>query len=175
MVQRIFLGIPLNLDTNHPLFLFIKNQPLSSTIRWVPEDNLHITLVFLGDTDGYQIAKLIEKVDSVAIQSPAFQLDFSHFSISPRRNPYMVWAQFEQNQLFNNLCMQLTKVLKLPDPKHSLAHCTLARFKQGFDYSELKLEPHTDFRISVRKFLLYESKLNTNGAEYSQIKEFILN
>jgi RNA 2',3'-cyclic 3'-phosphodiesterase len=174
MDKRIFLGIPIAFDETYPLRIFIESQPCESKIRWIPEHNLHITLAFLGNTDVYQIEKIIERIEIAINSIENFQLIFSHFSVSPKPNPYMVWVQFESNQVFEKLCSQIALSLKLPKPNKLIAHCTLARFKQGFDFSCLQTEQNLGFEINVDRFCLYESKLNTEGAEYTSIHEFIL-
>ncbi len=43
-------------------------------MRWVPPEKLHLTLVFLGQTDAHEVARIGAAVEQVAAHSPVFQV-----------------------------------------------------------------------------------------------------
>ena len=53
---RLFVGIPIQQETKNIFYqLHIKNKNIEG-IRWVPDNNLHITTYFLGDIENNKIS-----------------------------------------------------------------------------------------------------------------------
>lgn len=51
--------------------------------KWSPLDNLHITLIFLGDTDKKWVPELIELSDASAASIPAFDVELRRVDLFP--------------------------------------------------------------------------------------------
>jgi 2'-5' RNA ligase len=87
--KRLFIGIPLQPSVNEKINDFISHQQEHQCIRWIPESNRHVTLLFLGNVEEYMLNKMIEQMDKVAASFNTFELDFDHYHIAPKRNP--IW------------------------------------------------------------------------------------
>ena len=80
MTIRSFIALPIPIDTVNEmgdLAAKMSYQDKSSAVRWVDQENYHITLAFLGDQEQDDLERLAEKLDENIIQTE-FQLNFTH-------------------------------------------------------------------------------------------------
>src|SRR5690606_26302550 len=56
--NRVFAALPVAVDIRAQLHALLQQQPEAPDIHWVPAANYHITLAFLGDLSGQQLAAL---------------------------------------------------------------------------------------------------------------------
>src|SRR3989338_5012993 len=92
--KRLFLAIPLS---QYFLELFERYQKSSSlkNIRWIPAQNLHITVYFLGDVEEQKIKSLSDQLRTHLSTLSPFVLEFEKILFAPpHRPPRMVWATF---------------------------------------------------------------------------------
>lgn len=149
--------------------------------RAVPADQLHLTLKFLGDTDGGLLPDIQEALS--AIQGAPFTVclkGVGHFP--PRGNPRVLWAGIhpaaEVTALRNKVEKALAEIGIERDHRKFSAHVTLARLKN----SPLKrvsqfLAGNSLFEtpaFAVREFLLYSSSLSARGAVHTLLASFSL-
>ena len=140
--------------------------------RWVSEDQLHLTLRFIGDADGAQFREI--KDELAGIKAPPFRLTLKgigHFP--PRKNPRVLWAGVEKNDTLLLLKSKVDSALNrvgLPgDDRKFAPHVTLARFRDPPSLNRLttyiagnNLFATMPFAISA--FHLYSSQLTPKGA-----------
>ncbi|TWT70250.1 RNA 2',3'-cyclic phosphodiesterase [Crateriforma conspicua] len=74
---RSFIAVPLEKPVERSAVKLLKSlQQEQDGIRWVPAENLHLTLKFLGDVDNRQVPVVCEAIRSVVSQVDAFPLSF---------------------------------------------------------------------------------------------------
>jgi 2'-5' RNA ligase len=113
-------------------------QPLRSRydIRWVPADQLHLTLVFDGDLSTAALDELAEVVRRIELPPMSLHLQgLGHFP--PRGMPRVVWAGFGGDlEALGALHEQLAAraaVLGVPREKRGFVpHATLGRVRSPF-------------------------------------------
>src|SRR5204863_8122605 len=61
-------------------------------VRWLPAENLHVTVLFLGDVDDERIEGLATSLRAAAAFTDPFELEITHARPAPERRPRMLWA-----------------------------------------------------------------------------------
>lgn len=173
--NRLFLGIPISKAFTTDVLDLVNLQPNEPGIRWTPLENLHVTLVFKGNTPSFLIPELKEKLRMYFNGKPKFELLFDQFCLTPKRNPRMVWAQFQLDPLFKLLVVGVSDILKTTHDRTPIPHITIARFKSDANYEALNLDilPKTK-SISVNEINLYQSVLKPDGAIYNILDTYTL-
>ncbi len=153
---------------------------VDSGIRYVGPENMHMTLVFIGEVDRGALPGIEESIGKCTYLPP-FEVMLGKAGVFPSlENPRVLWVGgYDEN--FARLSVDLRRALGVVDDNRPICHLTLARMK-GVGKGKLSrlVELSNGFlktkRISftVDKVLLFESFLRKSGAEYSVIREFKL-
>ena len=102
-------------------------------VRFVPEQNLHLTLYFIGNVPSEQLSVIKQSIQEVAQRHQPFTLDYERTEAGPKpKSPRLVWARFARHERFEQLSYDLTQALAPAPPKEQKAipHITLARFRK---------------------------------------------
>jgi 2'-5' RNA ligase len=160
---------------------------MNQGIRWVPREQMHLTLKFIGE---YPLDKIpaVQAVCEKLTHNPAHMaVQVCGFGVFPnQQSPNVLWAGLQKAEALINLQVKLDKELELlgiPKEKRAFKpHLTLARIKQHFPAHQMKslLAPLSDPKSAfvqetfVEKITLFESQLNREGAIYRKIAIFQL-
>ena len=149
-------------------------------IGWVKPENLHITIKFLGDTDGTTEPKLIETLDRITSAYAPFKLHLSKPEILGKR-VMSIAVKSDSATVFSLEMVIDTECERLGFKREGRCfhpHLTLARIRdpRGIDplispFLRFQLEP---VEFDVREIVLYESRMTKAGSEYSKVKAFTL-
>jgi 2'-5' RNA ligase len=186
--QRVFVSIPLE---KHFKKVFEKYRDANGRIpylRWTPERNLHITVLFVGGVSSGHVEAMREILAVVLSQHSAFGLTLRKVTYAPpERQADMVWAYFEPNNALDALvssvhgAMQDLQLEPADTYKNGrdvvTPHITLARFKKGNPPRELIHLPRTELeghQMLVEEVQLVESKQTKKGADYTVLETFEL-
>lgn len=182
MKKRVFFAIPLTGDIAGQLESYIKNINVSNA-RWIPVQNWHVTLLFMGSIQQALIPEIINEVQSVLNKMKTFQLKFKQIVFAPPQNPtQMIWAELESNKNYELLYLVIHKRVKhfifekskSSNLKGNIPHITLARLFKSRDFVPRELpQPKID-NLIVNTVQLLESKLSQNGSLYTEICRFEL-
>lgn len=174
-LRRLFVGIPIEETFIKQINDFYKDQPYDPKMRWTPNENLHVTVVFKGKTEAFQIHEIKSKLNEFFKSKPAFDLTFEKFTVMPYDSPRMLWARFNQNPIHILLAKGISEIMQTKEDKRPIPHITVARFKMTADYKNLKLDiPVQTKKIRVNKLHLYESVLHPTGPEYKILDTYFL-
>jgi len=142
--------------------------------RFVPVENMHITLLYLGEVDKPSLSTVEDILTTTVIGVSPFELRLEGLGVFPNENnPNILWAgvkgELESlNNLYNVLLINI-KNTDLPfdaNPKYS-PHVTLARkIGSGYEKGELQLKSRS---WQVNSLELYESVSTTSGVQYRRI------
>lgn len=151
-----------------------------SGARWQDDDQLHLTLRFIGEVDRHQG----EDVHAVlgSIHHPPFDLAVSGLGMFDRRGlPTTIWAGVGPPEpvhaLHKKIDQAMTRVGIEPDRRAFHPHITLARLGRdagrpdGFLAQSGTVRSET-FRVET--FGLYESRLTPEGAVYTELESYPL-
>ncbi|HBP01433.1 MAG: 2'-5' RNA ligase [Candidatus Moranbacteria bacterium GW2011_GWE1_49_15] len=145
-------------------------------VKWTRQENLHITLLFLGYVDESVIPDICLKVSEAASRIEPFDIYFDKIEIGPNtQKPQMVWFAGEASEELKNLYEAVEKELDIfqTGKKEFRPHVTLGRIRKA-KWESLKDKPEIDeqFKVamSVDNILVMESKGEEGGQEYHVIE-----
>ena len=147
--------------------------------RWVPDENYHLTLRFIGEVGEPRVTEICDALSQV--NNPSFSLTLSgvgHFQNG--RTIRSLWAGTEPSEMLVQLQGRIDSALRTagvpPDGRRFTPHVTLARLKKGTAQQVGRwIEANALFRadpVMVDRFVLFESFLSHTGAIYSPVAEF---
>lgn len=150
-------------------------------IRLVKTDNIHLTLLFLGDVNEDDIPFIKEALnDACSVYAP-FRVCLKGAGVFPnKRRPRVLWlgleGELERLSLLRaNLEERLEPIGIKKEKRGFKAHLTLGRFKKKVPDYLLKelLEKHANFVSEewlLDELILFRSILKPTGAEYHILK-----
>lgn len=180
--MRLFIGIKLSEQVRGKLCEICRDLKKSAThMKWVKEDNVHLTLKFLGETDKRdQIKELLAN----KISATEFTLKFSGLGKFGIRDELRVlWAGIEPsdklNSLFNEIESGLEPVGFQKDQRIFSPHITLGRNKYGKVQQDVinkidMLSNHYFGEQEITSFQLMSSTLTLAGPIYKTLSNFII-
>lgn len=153
-----------------------------SGARWVPGEQIHLTLAFLGEVDEATKELLIGKL--ARIRLPRFELAFSGPGCFPNRHrPRVLWIGVTPEPGLDDLAAAVHEaVLACGIPQEErpfFAHITLARLKLpaasgGTDAFLDQRRKQNLPKLSVGEFTLFQSRLTAQGAQHIPLRSFPL-
>jgi 2'-5' RNA ligase len=150
--------------------------------RWVPDENLHVTLRFIGEVPESSFDDIAAALSGVHV--PAFDLTVAgvgHFEQS--RRPTTLWARVEKSeaivQLHDRIESALRRVGIKGEDRNFQPHITLARLDRDASPDRVAafLGANSLFRAAsfrVEHFTLFSSVLGRSGPTYHADVEFPL-
>lgn len=170
--MRLFTALPLPDEVREDLSERCNGVPGA---RWIPPENMHLTLRFIGEVDNAQATDIDDAL--VSLNGKGFDMTLSGvdvFTDGPRITS--LWAGVEPNEALNRLQGKVEQALVRtglpPERRKFKPHVTLARgrIENGRKLQQfmsrnalLKLGP---FRVN--DFVLFSSFLSQSGPLYTQ-------
>jgi len=100
-MQKLRLFIAIDTPSDIKLHAGAVRDQLRNTAadaRWEPDEKLHCTVKFLGDTNPGLVEPIIETVQQIAAQTPLFAVKYRAVGCFPTmRDPRVVWIGMENN------------------------------------------------------------------------------
>lgn len=178
MSKRVFVGIPISYKLVQACSRLQQAFKGVRTIRWMPEENLHITVLFIGEVEEVKIPELMQLFSEISSNTKPFELELGRYTYFPEAKPRMIWAQFKANESFVLLAAETRRALGHlcadKQEKEAIPHVTLARFKYLPAQSRKALLPSPPMQLKVDAVNLYESFLSSSGARYEVVESFSL-
>lgn len=184
MLHRIFIAINLPKELKETLKEYQKNfRELPA--KWVRPENLHITLLFLGNVKTEILPKVFETTKSVSENFSKFKVELEKIDFVPPNTfpPRMIWVFIKKSETLLKLQKLLSKKLlfhQIPFQKEErefTPHVTLARIKK-FEFRNiepeeiLEIKTEISFSFEVNSIEVMESHLKRTGPEYTILKSF---
>ena len=148
--------------------------------RWQSDEQLHLTVRFIGEVDRHQARDIHAALGSIHQTRFEIALDgirtFDH-----RGQPETVWAGVTPHGPLDSLHKKVDQAIARvgipPEQRAYTPHITLARLKRSSGSVRHLLEQSGGLRsdpFSVDVFGLYESKLTPEGAVYTAVERYPL-
>ena len=177
--MRLFVGLDLPWDLRQRIAMLAGGGIPGA--RWVPPENYHVTLRFIGEAPRY----LAEEIDHAlaALKAPAFPLTLAGIGTFAKAGRVQsLWVGVERNadmdRLHNKVGTALQRCGLEPERRRFQPHLTLARLDNA---AEAKLagyvQAHNLFRaepVMVQHFTLFSSLLGKDQAVYTPEVEYAL-
>ena len=177
---RTFIGVDLGQQLRDRCIAMQENLArLGANAKWVEPDNLHVTLLFLGEVDERDVPDVCKAAAAVCAEHDAFTLSVEKIGCfgSPRR-PRTFWAGVGEGAAE---LIALHDALEPPlldlgcyrrEERQFTPHITLGRAK-GADASDqlaAALKKYATWNagaVEVREILVMSSELTRDGPIYS--------
>lgn len=187
-MEKVRAFIAINLDSKIREYLSSLKNNLkigNSKIKWVEENNLHITLKFLG----YILPQQLELIDltlkKITNQYPPFSIKLSSDIgiFPPYKIPRIIWVGIregsrELTELYNSIEENLHKNGFPKENKRFSGHITIGRIKYIKDkdslINSLKQIRIECFSQKVESVELMESELTPKGPVYHVLHKYLL-
>lgn len=151
--MRLFIAIKLNDETRKYIMHIVnKLEGCSKKGKFVPEEKLHITILFLGETEVHKIEKITSAIEK--INEKAFVLNLHNIGkFNMGRKGLLYWLGVEKRSSLFKIHEQIYNELK--------AH--------GFILQNRKFKPHVTLGRNVE---ICDEKAFNLLKEYSNKKKF---
>ena len=176
-------------DTPNPirekiLSLQSELKKANADVKWEPQEKFHATIKFLGNVNESILPDVIAKVQSVVVNSSAFDVTYQTLGSFPdKNNPRVIWIGCENpdgklQSMKKNLDSELLTFGFEIEKRSFHPHITLGRVKssRGIKHltpmlEKLTFEPH---EARIHGILVMKSTLKPQGSVYEILKEIQL-
>ena len=187
MKIRTFLAFELPLEIKNTVAR-VSGELRQSTLNatWVKVDNIHLTVIFMGNIETGDIPAIAQGVQEVCQTFGPFDLSLNGIGCFPnRRNPRVLWLGLDgdmepMSDFRDALQEHLTGFAIKQEMRKFKPHLTLARFrktKKMDSKEEQLLSRYEDLSSSVcslKELILFKSDLKPTGAVYTKVEAWPL-
>jgi len=182
--KRVFIGIPIGCKIKSILSIVkssINYNP--SHIKWIPAENIHLTLLFLGNISNKDLPHLILSVEK-KISSNNFQLTIKGTGVFPSsKSPKVLWLDLGIGvDELTSLQQQIKESVEIFNENYQeitfTPHITIAKIRRlgrKIDVLPFLNTVYSPIELEVNSIYLYESQLSPEGAQYTVLNAFPLN
>ena len=177
--QRLFTAVPLPPDIRHRIASLIDQlAEVVEGVRWVPEENLHITLRFLGDCPPSTVPVMAGAMRKAARHLPA-QVRIGGVGGFPSvRSARVVWVGVDDltgavEKVYNVLDKGAEKSGLGREGRKYRPHITIGRSRRKpvrIQEELLAGFAAERFEMEVGEIVLFRSRLSNAGASYSVVE-----
>ena len=141
-------------------------------VRWVPAENQHLTLKFLGEIQEDHVERLVERAGAKLAAVAPFEVSLAGFGAFPSaREARVLWLGIAQGAAaLAKLARKLDAAARVAGAERErrpfAAHLTLGRLREPARIELERLAPPDSVAWTVAEVVLYESRLTPGGARY---------
>jgi RNA 2',3'-cyclic 3'-phosphodiesterase len=176
-MHRMFVAIRPPEDVRD---LLLDAMEDSANFRWQDEEQLHLTLRFVGEVERPVADDLAAEL--ARIRAPQFELRVAGTGRFEQRSSGALWAGVEPRALVAALAAKVERACLAvgldPERRAFHPHITLARWKGRRGHEVARFLERTRGLSSdpfdVGDFILFESRLSRHGAHYHEAARFEL-
>jgi len=155
----------------------LQRQLAGTPWRWVPPENMHLTLQFLGEVEEAQMNGIVAAMQAAAADHAPMPVHLDGLGAFPNpRRPRVLWAGLAAPPGLAELQAKLSAVLDElgfpPERSRFTPHLTLARARgQAAPGVAEALTAEAPQRVSaaLSEIVLFESQLKRGGAVYNPL------
>ena len=184
-VIRAFIAISLTGKVQEQLGKLIQflytNYP-TSFIRWVPVNNIHLTLMFLGDVPQDRMNLLSQNLYQELASRHRFDISFGGLGVFPSvKKPNVLWVGIkfppELKEIRDGIQARMENLGFERENRPFSPHLTIGRFRRNISLKNAEVtqqilqENSQNFKscMPVESIHLFRSDLKPTGAVYSEI------
>ena len=143
-----------------------------ANVRWVPAENQHLTLKFLGEIHEGHVDRLVERAGAKLAGVAPFEVSLAGFGAFPSaRDARILWLGIGRGAgALAKLARKLDAAAKVAGAERErrpfAAHLTLGRLREPARIELERLAAPDPVAWTVAEVVLYESRLAPGGARY---------
>jgi 2'-5' RNA ligase len=184
-VMRAFIALELSEEVAQRLDRISNELKLRfphNAVRWVPAQNIHLTLKFLGDVSIANLEALQKMIQAECEDIPPFDLSVGSVGAFPSLNrPRVIWvgvtAPAVLSNLYRNIELAAARLGYPPEERPFSPHLTLGRAARNASPAELQQigQALRGYNIGflgavhIPAVHLYKSDLSPAGARYTKL------
>jgi RNA 2',3'-cyclic 3'-phosphodiesterase len=181
---RVFIAIEIPLEIKKAIVVKIANMHNGTghAVRWVPTENIHLTLKFLGETSLANVELLSQALQAECDQHAPFAITVSGLGCFPNsHHPRIIWIGLnippELNRLQHRLETATARMGYAIEDKPFSPHLTIGRIREQATSAELnnihsaleKLHVGSLGTFTVQAVHLFKSDLKPAGPVYTSL------
>jgi len=180
--RRVFIAISLPEKERKKLINYQDTRLLTDCFRHTRNEDLHLTLVFIGDVFDEQLALICDVLKEISKDFKSIPIKLKHISYGPNpKSPRLVWIEGLNNDQLTKLRDSIEEALidkKINYQKENRQfkpHITLARLNRQFDdpLPEAKdIETDLEINFEAQDIKFMESELTRLGAQYTVLGQY---
>jgi 2'-5' RNA ligase len=178
--MRLFVAIDLDEEIKNSIYRISERISGIKGLKVVEKENLHITLMFLGEVDEIKAEKVKSRLSEIEFEP--FDIKFRGVGyFPPKKYPRVIWVGVDEGKerlaILANEVYQRLKKLGFKRDKDFAAHVTICRVKKRVDNIKNRLEDFENVEFGamrVNEFKLKQSILKPTGPVYKDIETFRL-
>lgn len=162
----------------------VRTSPLEAS--WVKPENIHLTVVFLGNIETQEMEAMAETVKGVCMGYRPFRVSLKPMGCFPNsRNPRVLWlgldADPERMTRFRDALQRGLKSYGIREEERPFRpHLTLGRFRKPLRMEAQLNRLMSAYRdltspvCSLHELVLFKSDLKPGGSVYTKMQSFPL-
>lgn len=182
MTIRCFIAVKLPDDVRRSMAdLIAELKKAKPDVSWVPAENIHLTLRFIGNMNDSLIPMIKERITKKLSHYNAFYIKIVGVGCFPsERRPRVLWIGVERSDLLNSIQRDMEAEVEelgfAAEDRPFSPHLTLGRVRSQKGIAEM-LRRFTEFRtadfglVEVKSIHIMKSDLKPKGAEHTSIAE----
>jgi RNA 2',3'-cyclic 3'-phosphodiesterase len=179
---RLFIALPLSHEVEVELDRLLGLlRPISSDVKWVTANNIHLTVKFLGDTDEKLIPRIRTVMNETVAAFQPFESVMDRVGGFPNlMKPRVIWVGGSQPieeavRMSAEIDRRMHELSFEKEKRPFKAHLTLGRVREGRSISPLAtyLESFklTPIPLKLDRLVLFKSTLTPKGSIYERLHE----
>jgi len=173
--MRIFVAIDLPEDLKEKIFMVSSEIAKKISLRLVAKENLHLTLVFLGEKTNVEVEEIKKAVAGAGSGFGKIFLTMENLEFFPPRRPRGIWFKIggQIDKLFSlhkkivdNLLKNGIQVEDLRFTPHACIGRSRGKIKTEIE--KIRLEE----KFTADKVTVFQSQLSAKGPTYFKLGEY---
>jgi RNA 2',3'-cyclic 3'-phosphodiesterase len=180
MNLRCFIAIEIPDQIRNEIRVLIENlKKYQADVKWIPAENLHLTLKFLGNTPETLLPDIVGTLIAVLASYEPFYITIGDTGVFPNRKfPKVCWLGIEDTGILKTLRGDIENSMKRlgfkTEEREFNPHLTIGRVRsrQGMISVVNELDRHkgrTFGGITVDTVSIMRSELRPEGAKYTRL------
>ncbi len=175
--MRLFAAIPMPDPARAALLhLLAKLEQTGWPVRWVGEDNLHLTIKFYGEVPEEDVIRLGDQLAAAVRGTTVLPMQLNGVNAFPAlRHPRVIWAAVDAPPALELMQHRVEQAAAgagfPPEGKLFRPHVTLGRLKSGASLprsaADMLEQLVLDVAFEASRVVLFESRLTREGARHA--------
>ena len=174
--MRLFAAIPMPDPAREALLhLLAELEHTSWPVRWVGDDNLHLTVKFYGEVPDEDVTRLEDELAAAVRGTAVLPMQLNGVNAFPAlRHPRVIWAAVDAPPALELVQHRVEQAAARagfpPEGKPFRPHITLGRLKSGASLPrsapDVLEQLVLDVAFEASRVVLFESRLSREGARH---------